>query len=262
MTATTAAPPKLDTYKAKVAELETEEQELLTFLATSPDREAELRMQLLRENPNRPVDARTPVENERRKRRDSEKRLDAVRLNLSTFRQLHAEAERAELEQRAKHRVEEVAEWQQRERDAYKAFADKFVELVHAYADVKEVVESFDAWRESQSFELGASAEMWRQGAAHHVVEPIPADFGAALQMCLDAAIDPNGHGYRRDNPDCRPVDDWDELRKLVPDLRGVVQNVFTARGPSRYSQSAQAVAAGWNASTLDSGFGKSWSES
>ena len=123
-------------------------------------------------------------------------------------------------------------------------------------------MESFDAWREAQSFELGPAAEMWRHGPAHHVVEPIPADIGTALQMFLDAAIDPNGHGYRRDNPDNRPVGDWDELRKLVPDLRRIVQGIATARGPSRSSLSAPAVSAGWNASSLESGFGKARSES
>lgn len=213
--------PQVAEIEAQIGELEDEKAALEEFLRTSEAREASLRLHALRVSPRKLPGATSPVERERRKRRESQTRLESVNANLDTLRFLLGEEQRKDRDATVGRINREAAGRQGRILDAYRRFGDRFAELHAAYLEVVAEQRDYEAWRESSSVStvLGPDYDAWTNMEGRFPIVPAAGDFLRLVEDVYEVSCDPHGAGWR--SPDQRPFDDHGELVRVTPDLRG-----------------------------------------
>jgi len=238
------APPrrtKLAQYEAQLAEFAERERGLVEWLAGSPAREAAGRREAILTKAK--LGAVSPVERERQQRRKKEAELESVRLNAAAVAALLDEERVADRVHALAGINGRVAELQDAVRDELRSFGEQFKELHETWLAICDAVQELDAYRmygPGVAVTLGVEHERWVDTQARIPLHPLCGDFPMLLTETWELAADERGVGWREGKG--RGRDDFGELVRLLPDLRGKTRRVSLVRNAyTRYSEGRQA---------------------
>ncbi len=237
---------KLERLEEQERTLREREQELLSFLRDSPEREAQFRAEWFAEHPTKLPDALAPAAKESAKAAKARTELDTIAKNLSAVAAL-LEAERAKQREFLTKRISKQAdEFRDAEREAIRKAGETFAQFAQDFDTYRVAAEALNAWRESAAAEAGlagADLDDWRTSQGQHAVVPVPGDLPAFVQMFLDVCLDIFGDGYRTDTG--RSWDSGRALVNLTPDLRHLAHQMVDVQRVERRTSTKPYLTAG-----------------
>lgn len=244
MTVTEVTEPsvtRLDRLRKTLIEQSNRLNKIDELIATAPARERELLAEHLANASTLPG-AIGPVEELRRKRREAEKSRPTVQANIDALNTAVLEEEEKERASVMADVGVEVSRYQDLIRDGWRRCGRKFEELNGEWIKLVDVITEFAEFREANAARIsndGDTQDRWRYNHANFVVEFVPGDLMQLVLDLYEVMADPTGMCYRRDQyPEARPYDEFDQLRKLVGDLRQTEGRLHIARSDRvRYSQ-------------------------